>query len=232
MKRLTRRPVGQAALIMLPAVTLVAVLVFIGLVVSWPMSVTALVVVISVCAGIYVLMALRAGVDLRRRWLRYGQAAVAIALTMAGLVGAAITYQRWVRVPQQGTDDLHEVAAEASTVAHLLTSVSNGDRTDYLHQLRPHVTDDVLQALNGNVAGLVPAAPFTQDGVVTSVAVELVHDGAATAIAVVKPMPPPPPKGVDPDPNNVILFLILARYQDRWVVANLAPLGVRSGYPG
>jgi hypothetical protein len=51
------------------------------------------------------------------------------------------------------------------------------------------------------------------------------------AIAVVEPVPAPPPKSIDPDPNNVILFLALAHYQERWVVANLAPLGVRSGYP-
>jgi hypothetical protein len=68
---------------------------------------------------------------------------------------------------------------------------------------------------------------------VTSVAVEIVNDGAATAIAVIKPTPPPPPpKGVDPEPSNVVLFLVLAPYQDRWVVANLAPLGVRSEYLG
>ena len=234
MRRIPNKTTRRCAQVALPGIALVAVLVFVGVVLRWPTTMVVLVSVVGAGLTAYVIAAARVEFDPTRRWLQYGRAATTIALTACSAVGAVTTYHQWVRVPQQHASDTREVAAEASTVANLLTTITDSDRTKYLQQLRPHVTDDVLQALNGDVVGLLPSAPFTQEGVVQSVAVEIVNDGAATAIAVVRPRPTPTPptKGVDPDPNTVILFLLLARYQDRWVVANLAPLGVRSGYPG
>jgi hypothetical protein len=109
-------------------------------------------------------------------------------------------------------------------------AVGHGDQ--YLAQLRPLVTDEVAQGLRDKVVIPVPTVPFRQKGVVRSIGVEAVNDGAATAIAVVHPARAAPPRSVDQEPSDIILWLLLARFEDRWVLANRAPLGVRRGYPG
>jgi hypothetical protein len=67
---------------------------------------------------------------------------------------------------------------------------------------------------------------------VRSVGIEAVTDSAAIAIAVVQPTPGPTARCVDPEPSDILLWMLLARYEDRWVLADLAPLGLRPGYPG
>jgi hypothetical protein len=175
------------------------------------------------------LTASRAGFAIGRGWLQCGQAVVVIALAASSVILAVTSYQRWVSRPDQHRRDVVQVAAEASTAAGLLTTITNANRDEYLKRLRPHVTDEVLQALKGSTVG-VPTGTFTQTSIVKSVSVEIVEDGVATAIAVVQPTPPPPANGLDADPNGIILLLILARYEDHWVVVNLAPLGVRPAY--
>jgi hypothetical protein len=230
MRGATRAATGRAALIIVPGGVLLTLLVFIGVLTEWPAAVLAVVWVVGAAVFSYIIAASRTRFDIRRPWLQYGQAAVAVLLAACSVVVAAKTYQQWIRTPEQHQREVQQVGAEARTVASLLTTITDGDREHYLQRLRPHVTDEVLTALKTNVVGLLPTGRFTQKGVVTSVAVEVVRGDGATAIAVVQPTPRPAPTSVDGDPDDIILFLLLAKYQNRWAVANLAPLGVRPAY--
>lgn len=228
MSRVTSLASSSRVIVLLPAIATVVLLVFWGMVSQWPKPVVAVAAAGSVALLLLLVAAIRSSFDFRHRWLSFGTAVITIALVAVAVACAVTVFGRWVGLPERNATDVTSVADEASTVARLLTTVPEGDRSQYLSQLRPHITDDVYNALATNVVGLIPPAPYVQSSVVTSVSVEVVNDGAATAIAVVRPTPPPTTHTDDADPNDVILFLILARYDNRWVAANLAPLGVRS----
>lgn len=183
---------GRIALVLAPSIPTIALLAFWGAVAGWPKGIVGVAAALGVGVVSLLIAAARSGFNFRQRWLSYGTVAVAVALAAVSVAVAVTVFGRWVRLPQNNVDDVTAVADEASTVARLLTTVPEGDRNQYLQQLRPHIADEVYDALATNVAGLVPPAPFVQSSVVTSVSVEVVNDGAATAIAVVRPTPPPP----------------------------------------
>jgi hypothetical protein len=233
MPMISRTNLRRGSVVAAPLV-IVAMLIVLGGVVGWPVWLAGLVVVVGFALGVFVIAALRAGsdADAQPRWLRYGQAGAAVLVVVASVAASITMYWRWTVADERHTREMREVADAAYTVAGLLTSMTPETRDDYLQQLRPLVTDEVAQALRDKVVVLMQAVRFTQKGVVRSVGVEAVNDGAAVAIAVVEPAPPPPPRGVDADPSNILVWLLLARFEDRWVLANVAPLGVRPGYPG
>jgi hypothetical protein len=234
MKTAARRAAQAGAAIVAPVLTVLMIAVL-GIVLGWPLWVEILLGVTVVVGAVYVIRSLgqtALSATSRPRWLRWGQDVAIGLMVVASVGGAATMYGRWTLPDRDHTDQTHQVAQAATTIAQLLTSMTPDTRAQYLQQLRPLVTDDVAQALRDKVVIPLPTVPFSQKGVVRSVGIEAVTDSAAIAIAVVQPTPGPAARSVDPEPSDILLWLLLARYEDRWVLADLAPLGLRPGYPG
>ena len=226
--------VRVASVTVAPAV-IVAMLVVVGAVSGWPLWASILVGAAVVVGAVFVIRSwpLVTPPEARRpRWLQWGQTAAVVLMVMVSVTAAAAMYGRWTLPDQRRVDQTHAVADAAATIARLLTSITADNRNSYMQQLRPLVTDDVAHALHDNVVAPLPPSSSSQAGVVRSVGVEAVNDGAAIAIAVVTPTPAPPPRSVESAPSDIILWLLLAQYEDRWVLADFAPLGVRPGFAG
>jgi hypothetical protein len=234
--RVNRQRAGRVVTVVAPPLVTVALLAVLGVVLDWPVWFAILVGVAMAVLGGYLLAASRAALRLdgneRATWLGRGEAAAFLTVAMAAVVSAATMYWQWTVPDARHAEEMRGAADAAYTIAGLLTSMTPEGRDEYLRKLRPLVTDDVAQALRDKVLVPMPAFPTAQKGIVRSVGVEIADDGAAIAIAVVEPTPAPPPAGLGDEPSDIILWLLLARFEDRWVLANLAPLGVRPHYPG
>ncbi len=144
--------VRRVVVVLLHSTATVLLLVSWGVVGGWPNTVVE--VSAAVGAALLLLMiAARAGCDFGRRWPTYGTAALAVAVVAVAVACAVTVVGRWVGLPERDACDVAAVADEASAVARLLTTVPDRGRSRYLQQLRPHVIDEVYDALATDVVG-------------------------------------------------------------------------------
>ncbi|MGV0714356.1 hypothetical protein ABQE93_03005 [Mycolicibacterium sp. XJ662] len=222
-----------AAFDVAPPLTAVAALVYIGVVLAWPLwwvaTCSVLCVLIAEAVIVNVVLARRDGVTMGTDddgpGLRLAVVAVA---TVAVVAGVAVGYFRWTVPDRTLHADTDKVVGIATSIAEASATFTPQNPTASIDRAAAMMSADSAEALKNQFATV--AEQLTSRGVsaqasTISAGVEAIGPNAASVAVILRGTQNAPEK----PPENAILALRvqLTKHDGRWLVDDLSPIHSR-----
>lgn len=113
------------------------------------------------------------------------------------------------------------MAAVSRQVAQKVATLTAGNTEQYLADLKPYITPRVSRALKAKIVDRLPARVSDHDASVRAVSIELLDPLAASVVAVIDRRIVAPAGQTQPDPDQIRLWLIVGKFNGRWLVDNI-----------
>lgn len=210
------KPLALMALAVLTVVQLAVI----GVLIKWPpwwIALFAVIVTSTVAFAVWCAKSARFTETSEQSQRRIYYAVAALALIVA-VVCIFSTVRSWTVPEMTRSGDKAAVTTVSRQVSEKVASLTAGNVQQYMSDLKPYATNQVIAALKTQVLDRLPANASNQQATVRAISIEaLLPDGASTVAILDRQRS----TQAGPVTDQIQLWLLLSKVDGHWLVQNV-----------